>query len=966
MADAVAAPSSTESARANYFVAQLVGPAKGEWLAELSAGGAEVVTALAGEALILRVLPANVAAIQSLPWVESLAAYRPAMKLSPKLRPDRRVTLGPAELAMSSAAAGEGEQLVAVTLFPGESVDALVAKIEAAGGTVMSRTENSVTAVAGREAIAQAADDVGVEAIQPFAFPELHNDVARTIMAVPAGGVFATGALQGAGQIVAICDSGLDTGVAATVHLDIRNRVVGIVSLPAALDASLAPLVNGPLVTDDGAADADSGHGTHVAGSVLGDGAVALAAGAATIPRGTAPLARLFFQASEQAVAWKPVSQLIAEGIAVPNIPGGWPPPARGLWGLPGSLLPLFNAAYAAGARVHTNSWGSNVAGQYTASSADVDQFMWEHRDMLIVFSAGNAGTDADNNGQINADSIGSPGTAKNCLTVGASESQRPIGSTPVPGINVTWPVFNAAKFSLMAGAGHVSDNPEGLACFSSRGPTDDGRIKPDVVAPGTNILSTRTSQIPAGDDPLWGDVTPSASPLRDVYCWSGGTSMSTPLVAGFAACVREHLVTQRGHFLDGVRPSGALVKAFLVSGAQAMAGQFSGEIPAGANNVNGFGRVHALNTITPGLLGRVAFDDDPANAVETGQIRTFAVEAANLGEPLKVTLCWTDRHSTTAGGLQNRLYLQIVTPAGAILNGDTTAFPTVTNNVQQVTVGAPVAGTYTIRVRGVSVIHQAPGAAAGMNPRQDFALAASNAIGLNVSAPPVIAGVVNGASFLAGPVCAGELVSIFGANLGPTLNMQFDGAGNLLTQLGPTRVLVNGLAAPLLFVSASQVNFVAPAAIAGPATVRVEVNGAQSGAVAVTAAPVAPGVFTLGGGQGAVVNQSGVVNGAGVPAPRGSAISIYATGGGATAPGMVPGRVAPASPLHLLTAGVQVQIGGAVAPVLFAGAAPGLVFGVVQINVTVPMAAAVGPAVPLQVFIGGVAAQAGVTIAVS
>jgi uncharacterized protein (TIGR03437 family) len=522
-----------------------------------------------------------------------------------------------------------------------------------------------------------------------------------------------------------------------------------------------------------------------------------------------------------------------------------------------------------------------------------------------------------------------------------------------------------------MGAAGHVSDNPEGLACFSSRGPTDDGRMKPDVVGPGTNVLSTRSSQV-AAQDPLWGDVTPSNHPLRGLYCWSGGTSMSTPLVAGLAVCVREHLVSQRNHFQDGVTPSGALIKAFIVNGAQAMSGQFTGEVPNGPNSVTGFGRANATNTITPGQLGRVAFDDDPANAVETGQMRTFPIEAAHLNEPLKVTLCWTDRPSTTAGGLQNRLYLQLVDPNGVVMNGDVTPFPTVTNNVQQVTVAAPIAGQYTLRVRGVSVIHQAPAPPAGANPRQDFALAASNAIGLNVAALPAVplGAIVSAASFLSGPVSPGGLLSIFGNNLGPTppRGTEFDAAGNVVTQLGSTRVLFDGQPAPVIFAGANQINVVAPAFPAGQAStsVEVEVDGVRSNPTLLGVAPTRPGIFTLGAGQAAVLNQNGSVNGPQNPAPRGTVISIFATGGGQTNPPLVVGSLAPLQTLHVLAAGVQVQIGGVNAPVLFAGSAPQLVFGVVQINATVPQGATPGAAVPLQISIGNTPAQAGVTVAVA
>jgi uncharacterized protein (TIGR03437 family) len=270
-------------------------------------------------------------------------------------------------------------------------------------------------------------------------------------------------------------------------------------------------------------------------------------------------------------------------------------------------------------------------------------------------------------------------------------------------------------------------------------------------------------------------------------------------------------------------------------------------------------------------------------------------------------------------------------------------------------------------------VVHQAPGAAPGTNPRQDFALVVSNAFGLNVSRPPAVLpnGVVSAASFVSGPVSPGELLSIFGSNLGPTppRGLELDASGNLKTQLGPTRVLFDGQAAPLLFASAGQINVVAPTSIAGQVStfIEVEVDGVRSAPVAVSVSARHPGIFTLGGSQGAVLNQNGTINGAASRAARGSVIQIFATGGGETAPPLVAGGIAPSpAPLHLLAASVQVQIGGVNAPVQFAGASPGSVFGLVQINASIPQTVTPGPAVPLTVSIGGVVAQPGVTVAVS
>ncbi|MEM1323741.1 MAG: S8 family serine peptidase [Bacteroidota bacterium] len=766
-----------DNSRKNYYIIQLAGPMMEDWKKAMDELEVEIIGRTAGESFLVGLMPDQAGSLSDFPWVDGLTPYRPNLKISTKLRQRSSSILNRNALAAPMDAMQLSEnQMVEVTVFPGESTDSIMEQLTDGGAQVLMQGKQSVRVIANQELIKKVAMDVSVLTIQPFAFPELHNDVARTIISVPNNGAFSSGNLEGNGQIVAVCDSGLDTGNAGTIHQDFAGRIAGIVSLGTNWPAGNAPFINGPLNTDDGAADTNSGHGTHVAGSVLGDGTAATGSGSTTVPRGVAPQAQLYFQAIEQQVNWKPAAQLAAEGLP---IPADWPPRTFGLYGLPNDLNTLFNQAYTAGARIHTNSWGAPVDGVYNDSSRDVDEFMWNNRDMLIIYSAGNEGNDTNSDGQIDLDSIGSPGTAKNCLTVGASENDRPNGSTPTPGFDANWTAFQSPRFSTMGAAGHSSNDPEGMACFSSRGPTDDGRIKPDVVAPGSNILSTRSSTVGAG--PLWGDVTPNTDPLNGLYCWSGGTSMSTPLVAGLAALVREHLVTQRAHFVDGVKPSGALIKAFIVNGTEAMAGQYTGEVPAGVNNVTGFGRVNAQNTITPNSLGSVAFDDEPNNAVRSGQMRTYSVRAANISEPLRVTLCWTDRHSPGAGGLQNTLYLQVVTPSGTVIDGDVTPFPTVSNNVQQVTIANPGTGNYTIRVRGVSVANHAPSVPTGANDRQDFALTMSNGFGLNVSQvlSPIVSGISQIITLTTSPVIS-MAPSIF------SLVTPFTPVVSLLTPLSP------------------------------------------------------------------------------------------------------------------------------------------------------------------------------------
>jgi uncharacterized protein (TIGR03437 family) len=168
----------------------------------------------------------------------------------------------------------------------------------------------------------------------------------------------------------------------------------------------------------------------------------------------------------------------------------------------------------------------------------------------------------------------------------------------------------------------------------------------------------------------------------------------------------------------------------------------------------------------------------------------------------------------------------------------------------------------------------------------------------------------------------------------------------------------------------AGQINAVAPRFIAGQAStsVEVEVDGVRSTPSVLTTAATRPGIFMLNAaGQGAVLNEDSSVNGPLNPAARGTVIQIFATGGGETAPPLISGGMAPAPPpLHVLIASVQVQIDGIDAPVQFAGAAPQSIFGLVQINATVPLGISPAVAAGLMVTIGGIPAQAGVTVAIS
>jgi uncharacterized protein (TIGR03437 family) len=234
----------------------------------------------------------------------------------------------------------------------------------------------------------------------------------------------------------------------------------------------------------------------------------------------------------------------------------------------------------------------------------------------------------------------------------------------------------------------------------------------------------------------------------------------------------------------------------------------------------------------------------------------------------------------------------------------------------------------------------------------------------------PAVTSIENAASLVAGAVAPGEIVSIFGTNLGPSTpaSFQLTSAGKVPTTIGSTQVFFNGTAAPLLYVSATQINAIVPYEIAGSAqtTMTVTSNGTPSSGLTLLVVPSSPAIFTVtqnGSGQAAALNQNGTVNSASNPAARGSVISIYATGVGQTNPAGVTGSVTPGSPpfatptgnVSVLFVGAPQDdfIAGIAGTIEYAGEAPSLVAGVLQVNVLIPSSVLSGP-VTLVLTVGG------------
>ena len=269
-------------------------------------------------------------------------------------------------------------------------------------------------------------------------------------------------------------------------------------------------------------------------------------------------------------------------------------------------------------------------------------------------------------------------------------------------------------------------------------------------------------------------------------------------------------------------------------------------------------------------------------------------------------------------------------------------------------------AGTYTGRVTVTAT-------GAGNSPQT-----VTVTLVITPAVAPVLSGVRNAASGAPGAIAPGEIISIFGTNLGPTPGVTGTIANSVLgTQVAGIQVLFDNNPAPLLYVSATQINAVVPFELTGVFQTHMTVSnaGTVSSELDLNVAPTVPSLFTLtqtGTGQGAILNTNGSVNGTAAPAAQGSTIVLFGTGGGQTTPLGVTASITPADGTGLKkpVASYSATVGNLPATVAYIGSAPGFVEGAMQINVQLPEGLPSGPQ-PIVLTIGGVTSQAGVTVAI-
>ncbi|HEV3480232.1 MAG TPA: S8 family serine peptidase [Gaiellaceae bacterium] len=696
------AASTTPGAGPQYWLVQVREARFGEAAAAISAAGASIAGYVPEATYVVRATAEQSAAVAGEDAVRWVGFLQPGWRVDP--------AAVRADTADYRVYAFRDDPAAATLASALESI---------AGVTVLENARTVADVRAPASALAAIASLSFVEWVTSRPQYQLLNANARWVTDTGVRDLLAAtapGRLTGAGQTAAVADSGLNYAPDQNgrAHVDFRDCTGGVCkiadytqrtsgSTPAAMDAVDANATGHRKVAgffDIGGTGPnpydESAHGTHVAGSVTGDSGTY---GVGTGHDGMAPAARLVFQSI--------------------GTPGG------GLT-VPGDLYDLFRQAYRprspgtvletsgdngatdyanyvpnVDARTQNNSWSSANA----TLSFIADRFVWDHEDMVVVYSAGNGGPGAA--------TFAHPSSAKNDLSSGASAN----GRQPMVSI-------------------------DSMASFSSHGPTADGRFGPDVATPGQIVISARGGTV-------------------DAYHYLQGTSMSGPVLTGLATLVRQYFhdgyAASGGDGLaagspDPARrhnPSAALVKATLVNGAERMRGYYTGtdgtrrELDGQwPSSGQGWGRVNLDNSLY--------FDGDPAatwyHDVWRGdveafrrtsgapQTRTYTLQV-EAGEPLDVTLAWTDAAPSLPAGapeLVNNLDLEVSGPGGTYIGNNMNSrlspavdvaqttpgpgAPDVNEVVERVRVATPAAGTYTITVRATSVAL----------PNQGFALAAS------------------------------------------------------------------------------------------------------------------------------------------------------------------------------------------------------------------------------------------------
>ncbi len=676
-----------------YYVVQLRAPVTHDARLVLEAAGAAILHYVNFNAFLVRADPAAIARAVRLPDVRWIGPFEPAYKLSGRLdlafddvlnRELQRGWLNDPEAREAPSVDTRRMVPIRIVTIEASRLDEVARAVEREGGTHLQRFPGHtgrVLAEVPRAALERLAREPGVLWIDRELPKLLFNDRARWVLqswnAVTLATPVHDRGISGTGQIVTVADSGIDYDHAAFKDPNRptpgagHRKVTDYYVPPNTLHADGTP----------GGDDHDNGtfnHGTHVSGTVAGD------AGVWHLYDGDPTLDNWFLgphdgQAFDAALNVQDISD---DGRYIYSSPNMWD---------------LFQPALDRGARVHTNSWGADPPASYIDDEAETDNFVWNSPDFVILFAAGNAGPGAG--------SLSPYATAKNLIAVGATGNGQVADDLAFGYDLLLRPVY-----------------------FSGRGPAADGRLKPDLMAPGQAILSARGCDTVGGCFP-------------DRYQSLTGTSMSTPAAAGSAALVRQYYTdgfypTGTRQAANGFTPSAALVKATLINSAVQMTGAdaYANGETFYPNNQQGWGRILLDGALFFARDGRGLSAEDNRTGVRAGETVTRRL-AVTTGEALEVTLAWSDAPGLplTNPNLVNDVDLEVIAPDGrtsyrgnqfitASTAGESLKNPRKwdrLNNVEGVLVrtGLP-AGVWTIHIIGKSVPMGTPGAG-----RQPYAL---------------------------------------------------------------------------------------------------------------------------------------------------------------------------------------------------------------------------------------------------
>ncbi len=740
------------AARWPLHVVQLLAPPFPEWREAVTEVG-EIVGRAGTYGLYVRAYPEAVDRLSKLPFVSMVSPLQPAWKLDPRL-----------------VGANGVEGMIAVTVLSSDAAEKVQKRIADLGGKLIRSEEEG-----GTDRVRLVTEIDRGTALQLAALPETKSvswlapatvDGEREVQILaenlddtpapntgPVTGYqgFLSGLnADGSGVTVAIADSGIDQGANnnTTGHLDLRGRQAAYIDYT-------------------GVGSDQSGHGTHVAGIAAGDASTGTTEGASPNNflwgQGVAPGAQFVGQAMQSA------TDPTGSGLSVP------------------AISTLCRDSVNNGATVQNDSWSTSPSpNTYTQWESDFDARVRDADSATTAMEALTVVFAARNDGGL-AQTIGDPSSAKNVITVGNGLTRR-------------------------AGVLFPDDDIRGVNGRSSRGPASGGRIKPDILAPGTDVSATMSAA--SNDTAIAGTAT---------YTYKTGTSMAAPHVTGACAVLTEWWRNRTG----GKTPSPAMLKALLINGAEDMAGGSNwramqlnlinpatntyqvtgmGFVPTSVsvanvllnqvgstaampnqswnfnagtltarialvnqpfqvrfhcldvpltnlpNNDQGWGRVSLENIVyqTPqgqnepqkSDRGPRLFLDQRHAFTANGQVHTWRIQPANLNEPMRATLVWTDAPGSANDNtpLVNNLDLELSQTNGASTttwrgnpNNFSNGFSTpggsagTVDNVECVFLQS-ANGVYTLTVRATTLTADARSATA-TTPWQDYALVLENAI---------------------------------------------------------------------------------------------------------------------------------------------------------------------------------------------------------------------------------------------